>query len=208
MTVKLLLVSDLHGSGRALSWIRECIAEHNPDVVLIAGDLTHFGPPGFVDEIATLLGRILAVNGNCDTAAVVNRMHALGISAIDRLVALGDAIIVGIGWPVGDSALRRIPQSLREKVMSHALSPLPKIVLSHSPALGYLDEPSAGHHIGSRALLEFIRVLEPELVLTGHVHEAPGIIEGRTVIVNPGPAKEMRACSAEVEKGGARVQPL
>lgn len=206
MMMRLLLFSDIHGSARALSWMEECIAEHAPDAVLIAGDLTHFGPPDFVDEISALPGRILAVNGNCDTREVVSRITASRIDAIERLVNLGHLAVIGIGWHVGSPALHRVPDRLIQQCEKGPEGR--RIVLSHSPAFGFLDEPSPGHHIGSRALLEFVRVIDPELVITGHVHEASGIVQGRPTFVNPGPAKNMGGFVAEVGAEGTKVEPL
>ncbi|MBI5000526.1 MAG: metallophosphoesterase family protein [Euryarchaeota archaeon] len=206
--MKLLLFSDIHGSQRALKMMARRIAEHGPDATLIAGDLTHFGPPEFVDAVAALPGRVLAVNGNCDTREVVERLAESPVCAIDRVIDMGGAIVVGVGWPPGAMELDEIPPCLAREAGALARDPRPKIILSHSPAHGYLDEPWPGRHIGSRALLGFARDVNAALVVTGHVHEAAGIVEGAPLYVNPGPAKDGKGCIAEISLDEVRATAL
>lgn len=48
------------------------------------------------------------------------------------------------------------------------------VVLTHSPALGWHDRPSAAHHLGSLALRYACWKKRPRLVVNGHIHEARG----------------------------------
>lgn len=206
--MRLLLFSDIHGSARALKMIARGIAEHKPDATLIAGDLTHFGPPEFVGEVAALPGKVLAVNGNCDAGKVGEILAKSPICAIDRIIEVGGAILIGVGWPPGAIELERIPPALAREAERLSRDTRPKVVLSHSPAYGFLDEPEPGYHIGSRALLEFARDIDAALVVTGHVHEACGIVDDPPVFVNPGPAKDGRGCMAVLDQGEVRVYAL
>lgn len=54
------------------------------------------------------------------------------------------------------------------------------ILVTHIPALRTLDENSRGENIGSEALLNFCRRVNPLLHLFGHVHESAGI-KGRSI---------------------------
>ena len=206
--MKLLLFSDVHASPRALRMMARRIAEHEPDVTLVAGDLTHFGPPEFVDEVAALPGKVFAVNGNCDAGKVIERLAKSPINAMDKVIEMHDAILVGLGWPSGAVEVERIPSALTREAERFSRDTRPKIILSHSPAYGFLDEPEPGYRIGSRALLGFAKGIDASLVVTGHVHEAYGIVPGKPAFVNPGPAKDGRGCLAAIGEGGAEVTTL
>ena len=44
-----------------------------------------------------------------------------------------------------------------------------------------------GRHVGSTAIRAFIEKYQPDLCITGHIHEGKGIDAiGRTKIINPG----------------------
>ncbi|MFA8435538.1 MAG: metallophosphoesterase [Marinifilaceae bacterium] len=73
------------------------------------------------------------------------------------------------------------------------MDPLSKIWICHSPPHGgKLDLGWGHHHLGSVALYNRIRVLQPKLCLHGHIHEAPLLsgswIEkiGQSYCINPG----------------------
>lgn len=61
------------------------------------------------------------------------------------------------------------------------------IVVSHGPAYGILDKcHNDGHLAGSRSLLEAVTRTKPQLLVTGHIHEARGKHEhGPTQCLNP-----------------------
>ena len=66
-----------------------------------------------------------------------------------------------------------------------------KIFISHTPPYGILDRTGSGIRAGSKALRNFIRDADMELVICGHVHEAKGIEKWQgKLIVNPGPRSE------------------
>ena len=62
------------------------------------------------------------------------------------------------------------------------------ILVSHTPpADTVVDRTGSGLHVGSRAVRQFIERVQPDLCLTGHIHEARGTDTlGRTLVVNPG----------------------
>jgi len=67
------------------------------------------------------------------------------------------------------------------------------IYVMHSPPWGtHLDRIQGGHHVGSRAIRNFIASGQPLLSLHGHIHEGPRLSGdyrdriGKTLCVNPG----------------------
>lgn len=67
------------------------------------------------------------------------------------------------------------------------------IYVMHSPPWGtHLDRIQGGHHVGSRAMRNFLASGQPLLSLHGHIHEGPRLSGdykdriGKTLCVNPG----------------------
>jgi Icc-related predicted phosphoesterase len=73
-------------------------------------------------------------------------------------------------------------------------------VLHSPPRDTCCDMTAAGHHVGSRAIRDFIERYQPPLVLSGHIHESPRVsssyrdIIGNTQVINPGQFGTSRLC--------------
>ena len=74
--MKVLIISDIHGSGYYAEKIKEIVERENPDKIVLLGDLYYHGPrndlsqeynPMKVAEILnSLKDKLLVVRGNCD----------------------------------------------------------------------------------------------------------------------------------------------
>ncbi len=74
--MKVLIISDIHGSGYYAEKIKEIVEKENPDKIVLLGDLYYHGPrndlsqeynPMKVAEILnSLKDKLLVVRGNCD----------------------------------------------------------------------------------------------------------------------------------------------
>ena len=62
------------------------------------------------------------------------------------------------------------------------------ILVAHDPPLGSkAAQLPSGENVGNRSVLEFIQRVQPDICLTGHIHEAESEdFIGRTKILNPG----------------------
>ncbi|MCK4265642.1 MAG: metallophosphoesterase family protein [Thermoplasmata archaeon] len=179
--VRILALVDLHGSSRALETIHDFVAEHDPDIVTISGDLTHFGPAQWAkDLLESFELPVLAVNGNCDTPDVTRLLEGMPeIGLMDRSRSLLNMNFMGLGYPPGCV-------SVTGQV---------DVLITHLPPTGCNDEVRPGINIGDDTVRDIALRSKPRLLLSGHVHEARGICElGSTVCVNPGPA--MSGCAA------------
>jgi putative phosphoesterase len=75
--MKLMFISDIHGSGYHFKRVMDCISMEKPDFVCLLGDLLYHGPrnplpegydPEFVIEgLNGMKESIISVRGNCDT---------------------------------------------------------------------------------------------------------------------------------------------
>ena len=206
--MKLLAVSDLHGKHGALERI---VADAGPaDVILLAGDVTHFGSPDDAEKTVSLArasgATVLAVAGNCDSARIDERLVALGVSLHGRGVHLE---------PLGVHGISAIPPWIfrmyhfTEEELAAALEAgyaqvaeaRHHCVLAHVPPHGLsLDRVLFRWHAGSKALRTFVDQRGPALVVCGHIHEGRGIERiGRTTVVNCGHAAKGNYAMVEVD---------
>lgn len=84
-TMKILFLSDIHGSVPALQTVLQFFDQHHFDLLVILGDLLNYGPrnglpdgldaPGVVDLLNERADKILAVRGNCDSEVDQMLLH-------------------------------------------------------------------------------------------------------------------------------------
>ena len=97
--MKILAAADIHGSQYRLNKILDNVEKYSPDLVVICGDITQFGPG---DVAINFLNQIpvdtLAIPGNIDTTEVrdaIDESRAINID-LKRVVKNGISF-VGIG---------------------------------------------------------------------------------------------------------------
>jgi len=206
--MKLLAISDLHGKHAALERI---VAHAGPaDVILLGGDITHFGTPADAERTIRLArasgATVLAVAGNCDSAQIDRRLVELRVSLHGRGVHLE---------PLGVHGISAIPpwgfrmHSFTEDELAAALEAgyaqvadaRHHCVLAHVPPHGLsLDRVMFGRHAGSKALRTFVDQRSPALVVCGHIHEGRGIEQvGPTTVVNCGYAARGHYAMVELD---------
>lgn len=195
--MRLLAITDLHDNRPALDRI---VAQAGAvDVVLLGGDLTDFGSPTDAQRLVARLAEgpapVLAVAGNCDSAAIERRLAELGVSLFQRGVVIGDVGFHGLSamppWRYGmyefsEEELARDLETGHGQISGAAWH----VVLSHPPPRArQVDRTVKGENVGSTALRQFIDRVQPHLVVCGHIHEGRGVeYLGRTAVVNCGAA--------------------
>lgn len=192
--MNIIAITDIHGR---LDMSSAVAALGNADLILIAGDITHFGSGD--DARAVLQGiqqvnsTVLAVPGNCDHMGVNQVLTARNINLHGETRIIDDCAFYGLGG--SNRSPFNTPQEYDESDIESTLSRFKKqdaryhILVSHPPPeKTKLDRTFLGKHVGSRAVRAFIEDFEPQLVLCGHIHEARGVDKiGSTIIINPGP---------------------
>lgn len=120
-------------------------------------------------------------------------------------VKLGEYSIGGFGGEVTeydkeDFFVLQFPGEMVRERLSRIHAPAPKIMLFHTPPLGYLDEDS-GRHKGSEYIRQIIEEHKPVLAAFGHSHKARGKdFLGDTLLVNPGAMKDGNWAVVDIEK--------
>ena len=205
--MRLLGITDLHGRHAALERILDDVGP--TDVVLLGGDITHFGSPSDAEKAVRLArasgATVLAVAGNCDSAEIEQRLAQLGVS-LDRRGVVHEAIgFHGLsatppwGAMMHQSGEEELAAAL-EVGYAQVTAARHHVVLAHVPPHGLsLDRTFSGQHVGSTALREFVHQTGPCLVVCGHIHEGRGVEQiGQTTIVNCGHAASGQYVLVEV----------
>lgn len=200
--MRFLVLSDIHGRDKVADWAKRLAAEHDADAYIILGDITHFGPGSWAGEfLGRLDRRVYAIPGNCDPPELVCReIEAHATLLHKRKVTIGGEIFVGLGG--SNPTIFDTPFELEEDDIEAALRPLMEegaVMIVHAPARGINDRTGSGLNVGSEAILRLVREFRPKAVLSGHIHEARGIVErDGTLFLNPGAAKDGNAALFEV----------
>ncbi len=207
--MKILAVSDIHGTSRGKEVAFKNSEIHQPDLVIITGDITQFGPPEdaktFLDELGAKV-KTLAIPGNCDPFEVPGAVEASkAVNLHANKVEINDITFVGFGGSNETPFNTIFEQS--EDVIFTELNELMEsdngkstVLVTHCPPKGYRDEVAGRGNMGCEAVAQIVEKYKPVLVISGHIHEAFGVedIGDDTVIVNPGAAKEGRAAIIEL----------
>jgi len=205
-------VTDVHGHAAALDAVGEALSA--ADLVLLGGDLTHFGhrddAARVVEAVRRHNPRLLAVAGNCDHPDVAAYLDDEGIGLHGAHCVVEGVAFLGVGGSLPCPV--HTPNQLSEQELAALLSAaadgldpaLPWVLLSHQPPRDTaVDVVRGGMHVGSRSVREFILLHEPLVCFTGHIHEAAGTDTlGRTRLANPGPVRGGGYAWAEIGRHG------
>ena len=199
--MKVLVGTDFHGDEAAFEDFASKAEEEHADVLVVCGDITHFGTLSEARHLLSLSSGLrvplLFVPGNCDPPSLMG-VDIEGANCIHgKNVGYGNLTFIGVGGspPTPFST----PFEMTEEEIMETLNRSSQnltvdrwlILVSHAPPYDtQLDSVLLGHHVGSRSVRRFIEGRKPDVVFCGHIHEAKGTdqING-TIIVNPGPAR-------------------
>jgi len=207
--MKIIAITDIHGHLEAIDRIGTELK--SVDLVLLAGDLTHFGQEKEVKQVLERImeynRQILAVPGNCDQPQVETYLNLYHLNLHGRGKTFNNLGIVGLGGSLpcpGHTPNEYSEQQLAEflqqgKAMLNAAHN-PFILLSHQPPKNTLnDRVALNFHVGSKVVRQFIEQFQPLICFTGHIHEGIGIDTiGPTKIINPGPLRQGGYTYAEI----------
>ena len=194
--MKILASADLHGFQYRLNIILKNVEKYSPDLVVICGDITQFGPgeiaKNFLDQIPV---ETFAIPGNIDTDDVdkaIDKSKAININM--KIIEKNGITLMGINktnTAHTDSFLENKKDVLNKT----------NILVTHIPPHGLQDKIFLGMHSGSKKIREIIDKYKPRLVLCGHIHEDTGITKiGTTTVVNCSMGKRGEGAVVEINK--------
>lgn len=196
-------VGDIHDDAASVARLAE-----QPDMaeaagLIISGDLTLRGGETQARKVIEAARRLpvplLAQIGNMDQASVDAYLTAEGLNlhASGRVTPQGVGIF-GVGWSTPTPC--DTPSETSEAQIATWLASArggvtgcqTLLLVSHTPPYNTAaDRITSGAHVGSHAVRECIEQVQPDVCLTGHIHEAKSVDTiGRTLVINPGPLSE------------------
>lgn len=194
--MRLLLVSDLHYSLPLFDWVAEVAGDF--DVVVMAGD--HLDLASLVDGRAQAAvvkkyfsrieakTRLLICSGNHDldskNAAGEKMAKWLlgarnkGVLSDGESVAIGDTLFTMCPWWDGPVSQAEIGAQLAETAKERRKR---WIWIYHAPPAASPVAWGGQRYFGDDALRKWIEKYQPDIVMSGHVHEAPYVQNGSWV---------------------------
>ena len=208
--MKIIAFGDIH-MATSEAWRIPGIRE--ADLVILNGDLTNYGrteeAKSVLDDILAINPNVLAQFGNLDRQEINDYLEDLDLNLHGqaRLVQ-GKVCLVGLGGsnPTPFNTPSEFPEQELLTTAEHAIrqglgytalaEPLhkrriPLIFISHAPPYNTsVDRLYNGKHVGSSSVRAIIKQYQPDLCISGHIHEAKGKDTlDRTQICNPGMLK-------------------
>ena len=214
--MKILAFTDLH--GRLDGFIRIEQEIEQADLILLAGDITNFGHSTEMDlvlsELRKINSNILAVHGNCDYPDVLESLEQRDISLHSRVLVYKQIQFAGLGGSTAcpgktpseysEPDLKVLLQITREQMDPALLT----VFVTHQPPSGTINDRIAnGRHVGSKAVREFIETTQPDICITGHIHEGIGEDHiGKTLVINPGPFQIGNYLNLDIDSGAINFE--
>lgn len=194
--MKFLLVSDLHYTLKQFDWIDRVAAQF--DVVVIAGDHLDISSSVSLDaQIVVILNylrrlhaktTLLVSSGNHDLnarsaegekiARWMTRVRALGVLADGAHVELDDVTITVCPWWDGPHSRAAVDAQLAADATRRGGR---WVWIYHAPPEESPTSWAGTRHYGDADLVTWIHQYQPDMVFTGHIHQAPFRKEGSWV---------------------------
>jgi uncharacterized protein len=207
--MKILAVSDIHGKYMK---ILDYLKENSVDLIILTGDITHFGPSELGEEILNEISSfnipVLVIPGNCDPVNMygsIDNSNAINIHG--RSVTIKNIGICGFGGsnptpfntPLEFDELEIYDEAKRamERIKDQKIT----LFVTHVPPIRTkTDKLPSGDHVGSESIRRVIEEFQPSLNVCGHIHESRAVDEiGKTQIVNPGILSDGYACIINID---------
>lgn len=180
------------------------------DLLIANGDLTNYGRRAeakiVLDQLLAINPHLLAQIGNLDNFEINDYLEQLDLNLHGQarllhsrvcLIGLGGSNVTPFGTPSEfheDELSEMLMQAYSQGTdFIHLAAPkgganIPLVLVSHTPPYGTaVDTIHGGRHVGSTSVRKFIETYQPDICVTGHIHEARGEDRiGKTHILNPG----------------------
>jgi len=189
---RILAISDLHGDEGLAKRMAKKAKDENVDLVIIAGDLTWLeqSTKNIIGPFIKENKEVLLIPGNHETMSTIKNLteaypktrHIHGYS-----VTKNDIGIFGAGYEpftgpfaMDEEEIFKILKKGNEKIKDMKK----KIMVTHAHPSGSIAEFSGFQ--GSKAVRRAIKEFKPDILISGHIHEAGGLQEkiGNTRVIH------------------------
>jgi len=210
----LLCIADIHGSRQKASGLDRVLAAcPEAQIIVVGGDITHLGGAEEAEKVlAPFLAsgkRVLAVAGNMDREGVGSFLRERGLDLHGHGVTVEGIGFHGLGGsnPTPFGTPFEVPPVEAKRLLEAGHAEIRaarfRVLISHAPPKGTrLDRSFSGMHVGSEEVRAFIEASQPDLCLSGHIHESQGQdMLGKTLCVNTGAFKDGRYALVSIQDG-------
>ncbi|MGZ7044125.1 MAG: metallophosphoesterase family protein [Methanobacterium sp.] len=213
--MKILVMGDIHGQCQK---IFNYLQENKVDLIILTGDITHFGPEKLGEEILNEICVFdivtLAIPGNCDPLSIYREIeNSNAINIHNRSLIIKNIGICGFGGsnttpfntPLEFAEI--LIYSQLEKIMSEIENEEIRILVTHAPPYNTkADILPSGDHAGSESVRRIIEEYQPTLNVCGHIHESKAIDKiGNTIIINPGESSQGYAGMVNIDENTGKL---
>lgn len=195
--MNIIAITDIHGvlENKLLDYLDN----NNFDILIVAGDITNFGPEKLSEEILNKLLKynvpIIAIPGNCDPTNILSSIdNTSAINLHNNYTTINNIDFCGFGG--SNPTPFDTPMEFSENILLNNLNDLMPnimnknitILVTHAPPINTnADKTSDDIHVGSSSIRKIIEKYQPSLNICGHIHEAASIDKlDETIIINPG----------------------
>jgi Icc-related predicted phosphoesterase len=191
---KILAIGDIHGDTGLVKKLAQKAKKEKVDLIIIAGDLTMFEDEtkGLIGPFAKLKKPVLLLHGNHESLATVDFLTEIYGPHTKNLhgysITKDNIGIFGCGG--ADFGMSAQTETDFFKTLSKAHKGVEKtkkkIMVTHMHPYKSMAEFSGFQ--GSKGIKKAIKKFKPDIMLSGHIHEAEGIEEkiGKTKVINIG----------------------
>jgi Icc-related predicted phosphoesterase len=187
---KILAAGDFHGDSSVTKKLAEKAEKEGVDLVILTGDITGLvETDNLLKPFVDRKKKVVLVPGNWDSSEAIDFLSKLyGVENVgEHYVKYHDIGIFGVGSPDWQLTLNDKKTSEKlEKEFKKIKDLEKKIMVSHVHAAKTKSEFSGFQ--GSKALRKAIEKFQPDIFLSGHIHEAEGLSEkiGKTRVYSVG----------------------
>ncbi len=194
--MRIMAFGDIHEYIHILPRLAEPL--RRADLILITGDMTRWRGPEtatkVLDAIRAYNPNLLAQVGNTDEWPTHHYLSEQGLNLHAQGYRFGDLGIFGAGgsnptpfYTPTEFSEAEIADHLMAGHRMVADAPLKLLVAHCPPYRTAVDRIYSGYHVGSTSVREFIETYQPDICISGHIHEAAGEdYIGTTHVLNPG----------------------
>ncbi len=191
--MKILAAADIHGD---LSLVEKLVSKakiEGVDSVVLAGDLfkSNQEPFDIIGKFSSLNKPVFLIPGNHETLSTVDfvakiygavNLHGYAVKHEDIGFFGVSAVNIGPFFHDSDSKMEFLLKKSFEYIKDSKI----KILVTHVPPSNSMIEKFSPFVKGSKIVEKVIKELQPDIAISGHIHEASGIEEkiGNTRIIN------------------------
>ena len=200
--MRIAALTDLHGKKIENNTI-DIILKYNPDILVVCGDITHFGNDLSVINQLEQLNKnneklsILAIPGNCDNKEAIDKLTNSNLNIDNKIININNINIIGLGG--SNKTPFNTPNEYSEEELYNKFTNIVNennlnkeqlinnfILICHVPPINTMADLVNNNHFGSSAIRKIIEQYKPALTICGHIHESRTIDKiFDSYIVNP-----------------------